>query len=377
MKNNVLVIAGLAVLSTSAFASKARMEALGQGTVSNYVLDTRSVFLNPASVNELKNYVVTEWGSASTSDDSATAPKAEGGFFREQGSFSYGFYLGNNGLDHGRTSTSPALLRQDNALDFFLGGDIGVKWGAKLHFAQGKDQTTSSTVTSKDSKNTALGLGLGAIMGNASVYANVDLMDKSTNSQTSSSSVTTSSEWKQKPSYQVGGSYALMGYTLFADVKNGKADASTTASNVTSSSTQKWMSYEVGAGRIHEINPTSRLYTSLSYYADSNYNISGYSTYTLPASIGLEADATSWLTLRGSVKQNFVYGYKRALGSDKHTSISNSTEVNGGATLNFGKLKIDGVIGNTAASRAGTTGTKNGVLTTDNLLTRVAVNYNF
>jgi len=49
-----LVIASLAVLSTSAFASKARMEALGQGQVSRYIMDTRSVFLNPAMVNEQK-----------------------------------------------------------------------------------------------------------------------------------------------------------------------------------------------------------------------------------------------------------------------------------------------------------------------------------
>jgi len=50
-----LVIASLAVLSTSAFASKARMEALGQGDgYSRYIMDTRSVFLNPAMVNEQK-----------------------------------------------------------------------------------------------------------------------------------------------------------------------------------------------------------------------------------------------------------------------------------------------------------------------------------
>jgi len=55
MKKSVLVVAGLAVLSTSAFASKARMEALGQGSASSlYLSDSRSVFLNAASLNDTK-----------------------------------------------------------------------------------------------------------------------------------------------------------------------------------------------------------------------------------------------------------------------------------------------------------------------------------
>ncbi|MBY0412824.1 MAG: hypothetical protein K2Q18_01600 [Bdellovibrionales bacterium] len=96
MKRNVLVIAGLAVLSTNAFASKARVEALNQDSVrgSEYISDSRNIFRNPAHLNTMSNYLVTEWGTAA-STDSQTAPRAEGGFFRETGSFNYGLYLGN------------------------------------------------------------------------------------------------------------------------------------------------------------------------------------------------------------------------------------------------------------------------------------------
>ncbi len=140
MKKNVLVIAGLAVLSTNAFASKARMEALGQGNASFYIQDSRSIFINPAMVNETKNYVVTEWGTSVTAGtDTNQAPRAEGGFFREMGTFSYGLYLGNNSSAQDHSGAGATYLRQSNAMDLFIGGDMGMKWGAKVHYAGGKD----------------------------------------------------------------------------------------------------------------------------------------------------------------------------------------------------------------------------------------------
>ena len=80
MKKHIAIAAGLAVLSTSAFATKARMNALGQGDDrgSFYIQDSRNVFRNASEVNNMTNYVVTEWGTASNTADSVTAPHAEG-----------------------------------------------------------------------------------------------------------------------------------------------------------------------------------------------------------------------------------------------------------------------------------------------------------
>ncbi|SNY94960.1 hypothetical protein [Flagellimonas pacifica] len=58
----------------------------------HFIKDTRNIFLNPNAVNEYKNYVVTEWGK---DKEEQNDPNAEGGFFREAGSFAYGVYLGN------------------------------------------------------------------------------------------------------------------------------------------------------------------------------------------------------------------------------------------------------------------------------------------
>lgn len=366
MKRNVLVIAGLAVLSTSAYASKARMEALGQSSTrgSEYLSDSRNIFRNPALLNSTKNYIVTEWGTATTADDSVTAPRAEGGFFREMGSFNYGLYLGNDGVDNGRTTSG--FLTQDNALDLFLSGDMGVQWGAKLHYANAKDEATANPITKK---NSAFGLGLGIVAGEAEGYLNVDLSDKSTGNTASASN-----QYKLKPSYIVGGSYKWSSVTFFASYEATKADS--TISAVTT--TKKTSEIIVGAGRVHEINPTARVITDAHVSIASDDNITAASgktkTNLLPVTLGFEADATSWLVVRGNVHQNVILGDVKTP-AGKKTTKANSTTVDAGATLNFGKLKVDGSVGTTGTT--GTAGSKTGVLSTSNLLTRVGVSYWF
>lgn len=385
-----LVIAGLAVLSTSAFASKARMEALGQGDVSFYLNDTRSVFLNPAALNDTKNYIVTEWGTGAQGD-SATAPRAEGGFFKEMGSFAYGLYLGNNGL--GR-ATAPAstvnttdkdFAQHQNGLDLMLAGDMGVKWGARIHYANSKDEVGGGAGFEK--KNSAFGLGLGVATGDLEGYVNLDLSDKSTGATVAND------EWKRKPGFQVGASYKWSGVSFFADYAATKEELTLgTGSTLTSwtvntiglpvattvaagTNTHKTSNLTLGAARVHEVNPGARIVTDARLVLASDEVTAGKTKATLlPVTFALEADATSWLVARGSVSQNFILGdIKSAAG--KKTTVANSAIVNGGATLNFGKLKVDGLVGTTGT--AGAAGSKAGVLSTSNLLTRVAVTYNF
>ena len=142
MRKQIAIAAGLAALSTSAWATKARLQALGQDVNygSLYYSDSRSVFKNPAYVNEYNNYVVTEWGTdtTNTADGDAT-PSAEGGFFKSAGSINYGFYFGNendsaNALRDGAVAEVAAFgdtlfASKDNVLEVFIGGDAGIQWG--------------------------------------------------------------------------------------------------------------------------------------------------------------------------------------------------------------------------------------------------------
>ena len=104
-------------------------------------------------------------------------------------------------------------------------------------------------------------------------------------------------------------------------------------------------------------------------------------TYTrLPVTIGFETQATSWLALRASISQNVIINdyEKEVTGSAKTEKTNdNTTDINAGASLTFGKLMVDGVIGTTGQSRAATAKDEGGVLSTDNLMTRVAVSYKF
>ena len=114
MKKHLMIATGLAVLSTSAFASKARMTALNQDTTfgSFYLEDNRNVFRSSNGVNSLNNYVITEWGDADS---------AEGGMFKSSGSLNYGLYL--NSAAHGNINSGAALTGSPSRLDVVVGGD--------------------------------------------------------------------------------------------------------------------------------------------------------------------------------------------------------------------------------------------------------------
>lgn len=352
MKKNVLVIAGLALVSTSAFASKARIESFGNNA-NLYIKDQRNIFRNAATVNSNTNMIVTEWGT-SQSTDTAAAPRAEGGFFRQAGSLNYGLYLGNNETDDRTvaTSTSAGYLAQDNALDLFIGGDAGLQWGARLHYANSKSEFAAG----QEMKNNALGLGAGVTMGQLEVYTNVTIADKSEGNAQTDGTGFAAGEYKAKPSFTVGAGYDLNGTTIFAEVEMNKAEEGTV--------THKENTYLLGAGRVMELTPTARVFGNVAFEYGKTEGTQEVKAMMLPVAFGFEADATSWLTLRGSVGQNVALNDVKV---DGKKTVNSSTLVTAGASLTFGKLALDGYLGTQA------TGKVDG----DNMFSRVGVTYNF
>ncbi len=366
MKKQILIATGLAVLSTSAFASKARMEALGQNDDrgSFYVEDSRNVFRNAAKVNTHKNYITTEWGTANDAADSATAPHAEGGFFREMGSFNYGVYLGSE-ID-AQNAARTNYQAHDNALDLFFGGDMGVQWGARVHYAAGNTENTGTHKL----EHSNFGLGLGMMMGDIEGYANIILSDESKGGAAAGDKF-------EANGLNLGLSYDVMGMTVFADYDADGYDNTVSGAKTEQSNT----TMTVGVGRIHEVSSTARLNMDLAFVSSKEESKTASATTEtkqtkLPLTLGFEADATSWLTLRGSVTQNVIVNNNevKSTSTNKNT-IANTTDVSAGATLNFGKLKVDGSIGTTDTT--GTAGTETGTLALDNVLTRVGVTYWF
>ncbi len=397
-----IVLATIATLATgSAYATKARMDALGQANDrgSFYINDTRNVFRNAARINQTNNYVVTEWGRATTGSTTADAvndPNAEGGFFKNQGSFSYGVYLGSeltnqnrkgsttgyaNGMGGGATGThgDGGFQERSNDLDLFFGGDMGVEWGARLHYANAKTEQASPN---PELKASTLELGLGMVMGDLNAYVNYVINDELENSTTGAGY-----KWENDGTMNLGVGYNWMDYTFFADYN--KVGGEFTGGTGVAVDTTEMSVLTVGAGYTKEISSTSRLFTDLSFVKTSAEDVDGANTANkvevdrseLPLTVGFETDATSWLTLRGSISQNIFINsqkVKNGAAAELSSTRNNTTSVNAGATLNFGKLMIDGMIGtNGTDGGAAGSGTNRGVLDTDRLLTRVAVHYWF
>lgn len=376
------VLVALISFSSQLFASKARLESLQQINISNgdiasrHILDERAILLNPAYLNRYKDFVITEWGDdTGNSVDSISNPKAEGGFFRSTENFIFGVYLGAEDATNNQLRSaldSDGFLGQDNRIDLFFGGDAGTRWGMSVFYTNTSEEVSVSG-NGFEKKQFAYGLKIGANWNNFETYLHLDLADES------EGSTVAGSRWEADFGGTFGMGYSVYGVKLFAELDRAGYEYST--ANTKSDYTQD--RYLVGAGWTSEVASGARVF--LDFYAsllDTEIK-SGAKTKSrqVPITIGFEVDANSWLVLRGSIKQDSFGNSKNAQGLE--SSNRNSTDVAAGATLNFGKLKVDGVIGTTGASRepstVGSSGvnTKQGILSLDNALARVSASYWF
>jgi hypothetical protein len=457
MKNLLMIGSALLVLSSSAFASQARLLALGMNETDNegmyYISDSRNIFLNPAYINLYSNQAEFDWGNAgahaviipgttsSATVGTNTNPKAQGGAFKKYGDFVYGLYVGNESNTSsllriaGTSSASsvnatgafPAVASKmlqtaDNQIDAFFGGDNGMKWAVNALYSGGKDET-------RNSKDSAAAIRGGLIGSNWDAHLNLSVNSKSEATETvnplNTGAASVNQKFDGKLGFHVGGSYVLNGSSrIFGYVKhygweqtdsynnyaalNAAASAST-GGQITSVGGQNgtvkgdFTSYFLGWGRDFDVNNGGKLFTSLTAKkTDINLNFSSKAEVRhliIPVTFGYEAKATDWLTLRGSVVQN-LWGTRdnknvttgtqlnpvakglisRIYGGSGKATVANSTSVNAGATLAFGQLSIDGLMGvtNTAGgTTTNTAGTNTGLLSVSNLETSVGVTYKF
>lgn len=427
MKKSLMLATLLCVCSNSAYATKARLLALGMDETDNegsyYIDDNRNIFLNAANINNYADSVILEWGdrgfdsgagipaTTGNTTDQSWSPQAEGGFLKSAGNYTYGLYFGAE-------SNTSALLRSvasayaapgsstlldstDNQLDIFFGTTLsGMKVGADFVYASNKNEGTTKQ------EDSAMAIKLGAIGSNWDGFANISL--KSNSKAVYNTGAGYTHEFDGQFGLHIGGGYEFGNSKVYGNYKTFKWDQKdSNALNGGATADRKatiegkYSSLAVGYAHTTEVSSSARVYTSIAYRmrqieADFGGTV-GTATATkteakntrVPVVVGYEADATSWLTLRGSIRQNITgskdnknYDNLNAVasaqaatvfGAEGKGTMANSTNVNAGATLNFGKLKIDGVIG------AGTayTSPESGVLELDNLLTRVGMTYNF
>lgn len=389
MKKHVIIATGLAVLSTSAFASKARMAALGQDAEfgSFFIEDTRNVFRNAAHINGLTNYAIIEWGESLSAFDRDGEPNAEGGYFASSHGFSYGVYFGseryNQDNEHGYTGfeidefvnemnqagDTGDYIQRSNNLDLFLGGDTGaLQWGARLTYAKAKAEKQNDT--QREADRSSMGLGFGLISGDLSAWLNLGLKDDAEAVKFANGSEDDNFKWEADTAIRVGAAYQMGDMTLFAEYSVQGYEQSEALDPLDAEVVTSELSVlTLGVGHVLNVSSTSRAFVDARLqmlsaedtYTDKEDDLTAKaeSSWTrLPVTLAYETEATSWLTLRGSVTQNFLIGTREdeivdednvlsqnTGGFDKHKkSISNSTVVAAGLTFDFGDIKVDGTI---------------------------------
>ncbi len=391
MKRQLTVALGLLVVAAPAFATKARLEALGEDSFgSYYVNDNRNIFLNPARINENKDFITYEFGDSGSSingnADSSANPRAGGGFAKSVGNMVYGLHFGDSSPSTGALRALPngvsgtaAQLQEQQPWDFFIGGDAGMKWGASFTYESfdGGSAAAGNRLNSHGMR--ARG---GVLMGDLDLFAQVSL-DNDANDYAGNSV-------EGDMGLFMGAGYMMNNYKLFADYRMIGAEYRGAGSQVTKEDIDTSI-LRLGVARQERLNDRATVFAKLvaarSTVDDDgagSFGAAGEATSTaLPFTLGLEYAATSWLDLRASVISNLYSDQELDPKAGGKTSGNvNATAVRAGASLKFGEFSIDGLIAtdNTGAGTAGSNDgatDSGGTIRTDALMTRASMIYRF
>ncbi len=385
----------------------------------------------------------SNFGGSSLQTDKDFAPKAKGGIIKSHGNYVYGAYLGNEsntsallrGVATGAYAAASALSANtamlygsDNQIDLFFGGETsGLKWAVNGVY-------TADYRQSDNARDYGYAVRGGVIADKWDAFLNLSVGSKSNRTSTVSSggNLATGAAAGQTHTYtfdgklglHLGGGYQVTdtqrvyGFAKKFDweqydsigATSGIGVGADTGSNPNGrgqvgTSDAGFLTYALGYGGKYE-NGKGTLFTNIEYRyksieAEFTTKVEAKNVY-VPVTVGYEYKATNWLTVRGSIIQN-IWGYREnnnydklsfigsnaavsEFGADtsggKVTMVRNSADVRAGATLTFGNLEVDGLLGlggtnGTIGSGTPTAIQERGVFDMDRLLARVAMTYSF
>ncbi len=332
------LITALLITGTSAFASKARLSALQEA---DHLVDTQTIFTNPAHINLLSPYITFEMGTPQGT------PSSEGGFTRKLDSGVLGVYVGHDNTNDLRDGTT--FIKQRNPIEITYGT-------GKMAFA-GSLSTTNDKKNGK--KETTLVGKFGMLLDNASVYGSLAVVSQA-------EEVATDKKMTTAPQLVVGGDMTVDENRYFGTLNYGQFKSDT----ATTSTTIKDMGIELGWLNHGLKNKDADIYygAKLTY---GNRDVDGpkITTTALPVFLGLEYNVTSWAVFRGSVKQNFILGEtKDETATNKNAaSVAADTTFAGGLGFKYNQLTLDGSLASST----------NGAINGNAFLTQASVTYQF
>ena len=363
MKN--LITLALVLASTSAFATRARVTALGN---SAHLSDVTTVYRNASWMMTLADSLTIESGATANNfatsatvapivpvpdavDRSNVNAGSEGLLIRSMGDAKFALGLGhddstsfaNRGFANAAALNAGLVWNikpQQNPL--FLAyamkmGDMSV--GAGLRYSNFDDKKN-------DEKESSMALNFGARSAAWDVALDLGLTDEwktgTTNAQPSDS-------YKGKSAISLTGGYNVT-ETMYvnAGFKTGGAKLEDAAAEVADIA---YTNITVGVTESIKKDGAEFFYGAglLSASTEEKKSDTKITAMKMPLIIGLEAEANSWLTLRGSVTQTLLL-----VDSDKTATAgvasvetspgANSTTLAAGAGLKFNKVTVDGSI---------------------------------
>ncbi len=359
---------------TPAFATKSRLEALSQDSMGSFfVKDERNIFLNPAYIHKIDRRINLEWGNdgGASKTDTVSAPKAEGGWFDNEGSFPYTIYLGNEDGESiyfrnlAGSAASGTFLMPDNTLDFTWGMGSGMdnRWGIGATLSKNKDEATVATV---EKSETFAGFRAGVLLGEKwEFYGHLALVDEA------EGAAVDDDDYKGKLGLKAGAIYNLDKYRIWGQIR--KKDSGYEVAGGTSQDLSA-LEFTVGAAHTEELsNRHSFLICFAQLERESLEQGDSVKrkreTTQLLLGFGVEGQVKRWLSLRGSIKQGVLLNDEtnKTTGLPSTTnSIEDSATVAGGMSVLLNGFRLDGSFT-----------TSGGTLNAGNIMSRVAMAYTY
>jgi len=363
MKNTLALVLALAVVSSPAYASRARLEALGEGkNGSYYINDSRNMFLNPASIAKHKKKLLLELG-VSQGVDSAGASVGQGGFINTFGDFTYALYLNNTSdtMAAAAAQFGALAVAPDASIELQLAGEGAVNWGVGVTTAGNNDGARTASYW---------GVRAGIEKDALAVFGVLGLSSSLKNG--------TTELLKGKLRLDAGATYKMDNMTVFGKYSTSTNDVNLGAGAFETNST----SFGAGVGFQKEMTKSTTMFTRVEadYATAKSAGVTNSKAYNIPLVLGAETQALSWLAVRGSIGHSLI-----GQSITGRQDLSGLTSVGAGVGMTFGDLTIDGLVSSgSAPTPVSANGIgMNGVATTaifgfgNDTITRIAMTYNF
>lgn len=333
-----LLTLAIILASTSAFATRARVTALGNAA---HLVDSSTVSEKPADIFVVSDSLTIESGKTDLvpGTDASTNLGAEALMIRSSGDAKWALSLGHDDMrsysQRRASAVSATIIGQQNPIELTYGAKAGdIAWAGTLVYSNFNDKKN-------EVKESTMGLKYGAATSTWDATVDLGLTDKW-------EATAANDEFKGKSNIAAkGGMWVASDLYAYAELAMGGfevTDNSTVVSEVKTT--------DISVGAINTLkNDGNEFFYGAGLTSTSSKDDKTDAKETalsLPFIIGMEANAASWLTLRGSVTQNVLIQNAKtetATATTAETSPGlNSTAFAAGAGLKLGKLALDGSI---------------------------------